>query len=109
MPPVVIDLRQTDDWRDVVHRAVQALVEGRLVAFPTETVYGLAASALDAKAVDQLLHVKGRQAGHPLTLAIKSADEAPRLRARHESSGPTSGAALLAGPHYPGRRRRPSG
>ena len=76
MPPVVIDLRQADDWRDVVHRAVQALVEGRLVAFPTETVYGLAASALDAKAVDQLLHVKGRQAGHPLTLAIKSADEA---------------------------------
>ncbi len=76
MPPVVIDLRSAEDVRDVVHRAVQALVEGQLVAFPTETVYGLAASVLDARAVARLLEVKGRLAGHPLTLAIKSADEA---------------------------------
>ena len=34
-----------EDPRDVVHRAVQALAEGKLVVFPTETVYGLAASA----------------------------------------------------------------
>ncbi len=43
MPPVVIDIRSAEDSRDVVHRAVQALAEGTLVAFPTETVYGLAA------------------------------------------------------------------
>lgn len=76
MPPVVIDVRSTEDWRDVVHRAVQALAEGHLVAFPTETVYGLAASALDPAAVARLLKVKGRKPGHPLTLAIRSADEA---------------------------------
>ena len=45
MPPVVINLRKADDSRDVVHRAVQTLAEGKLVVFPTETVYGLAASA----------------------------------------------------------------
>ena len=76
MPPVVIDLRSAEDWRDVVHRAVQALAEGGLVAFPTETVYGLAASALDEEAVCRLLAVKDRTAVKPLTLAIKSADEA---------------------------------
>jgi len=76
MPPTVIDLRSVEDWRDVIHRAVQALAEGRLVAFPTETVYGLAASALNPAAVDGLLQAKGRQEGHPLALAIKSADEA---------------------------------
>jgi len=76
MPPVVIDLQQADDWRDVVHRAVQTLVEGRLVAFPTETVYGLAASALDASAVDRLVEAKGRDDQRPLTLAIRSAAEA---------------------------------
>jgi len=76
MPPVVIDVRSAEDWRDVIHRAVQSLAEGRLVAFPTETVYGLAASALDDRAVDHLTAVKGRQAGHPLTLAIRGADEA---------------------------------
>ena len=51
MPPAVIDLRSAEDWRDVVHRAVQAVAEGGLVAFPTETVYGLAASALNEDAV----------------------------------------------------------
>jgi tRNA threonylcarbamoyl adenosine modification protein (Sua5/YciO/YrdC/YwlC family) len=73
---VVIDVRSAEDWRDVVHQAVQALAEGRLVAFPTETVYGLAASALDENAVAKLMEVKGRRDGHPLTLAIRSADEA---------------------------------
>jgi protein-tyrosine phosphatase len=76
MPPVVIDLRSSDDWRDVVHRAVQCLAEGGVVGFPTETVYGLAASALDEKAVARLQALKRRSAAKPLTLAIKSADEA---------------------------------
>lgn len=76
MPPLVIDVRAAEDLRDVVHRAVQALVEGNLVVFPTETVYGIAARALDAEAVNRLMDAKGRKAGHPLTLAIRSADEA---------------------------------
>lgn len=76
MPPVVIDLNAADDPRDVVHLAVQALAEGKLVCFPTETVYGVAASALNEQAVAQLLKAKGRAEGHPLTLAIKSAEDA---------------------------------
>ncbi len=73
---IVIDINRADDQRDVVHRTVQALAEGKLVALPTETVYGLAASALNEQAVQQLLDVKGRQAGHALTLAVKSFDDA---------------------------------
>ncbi len=76
MPPLVIDLRSADDSRDVVHRAVQALAEGQVVAFPTETVYGLAASALGEDAVGRLLAAKHRDPNRPLTLAVKSADEA---------------------------------
>ena len=75
MPPVVIDLRNADDSRDVVHRAVQALAEGRVVALPTETVYCLAASALSNEAVERLRLFAGGD-GQALTLAIKSADEA---------------------------------
>jgi protein-tyrosine phosphatase len=75
MPPVVIDIRSAEDSRDVVHRAVQALAEGKLVALPTETVYGLAASALHECAVARLLETKGRTAGKALSLAIKSADD----------------------------------
>jgi protein-tyrosine phosphatase len=83
MPAAVINLRTADDPRDVVHRAVQALAEGKLVAFPTETVYGVAASAIREKAVERLVEVKGRKSGHAFTLAIKSAEDAwdyvPRL------------------------------
>ena len=76
MAAVTIDVRSADDIRDVVHRSVQALAEGKLVSFPTETVYGLAACALDEQAVDRIYEVKGRAARVPLTLAIKSPDEA---------------------------------
>ncbi|MBI2824528.1 MAG: threonylcarbamoyl-AMP synthase [Planctomycetia bacterium] len=76
MPPLVLDLRSTDDSRDVIHRAVQALAEGQIVAFPTETVYGLAASALCESAVDRMIKSKDRAEGRPLALAVRSADEA---------------------------------
>ena len=84
MPPMVIDLRRTDDARDVVHRAVQALAEGRAVAFPTETDYVVAASARHEAAAERLCCLAAERPGEPrLALALKSADEAldwaPRL------------------------------
>ena len=81
---MVIDLRKTDDARDVVHRAVQTLAEGRSVAFPTETDYVIASSVRDQTAVRRLVELSPVRNGEPrLTLALKSADEAldwaPRL------------------------------
>jgi protein-tyrosine phosphatase len=76
MPPIVIDVRNAEDARDVIHRAVQALAEGRLVAFPTETVYGIGASACREEAVERLVAVKDRSGQSPFALAIKSAEEA---------------------------------
>lgn len=74
MPPI-IDIRTAEDVRDVVHRAVQILVEGGVVAFPTETVYGLAASALNEKGVEKLIQIKQRS-NQPFALALKAAEEA---------------------------------
>lgn len=76
MPPIVIDVRKADDVRDVVHRAVQALAEGRLIVIPTETVYGVCALALNEDAVGRLRAVKSRKGDHPLPLAIRGAEEA---------------------------------
>jgi len=76
MPPIVIDVRKADDVRDVVHRAVQALAEGRLVVVPTETVYGVGALALNEEAVSRLRAVKSRKGDHPLPLAIRGSEEA---------------------------------
>ncbi len=76
MPPQVIDIRRADDHRDVVHRAVQTLAEGGLVVFPTETVYGVGASARNVAGVQKIFEAKGRSLESPLALAIKSAEEA---------------------------------
>ena len=105
MPPVVIDIRAAEDSRDVVHRAVQALAEGHLVVLPTETVYGLAASALNEKAIDRLLEAKDRPNNQPLTLAVKSSDDALDYVPRMSRIGPPACPPVLAGPRNPGRRR----
>ena len=76
MPAVVINLKDTPDPRDAVHQTVEALSSGKIVALPTETVYGLAASALRTDAVERLTKLKGRAPGKPLSFAIKSLDDA---------------------------------
>lgn len=59
-----------------LRRAVEILERGGLVAFPTETVYGLGADASSAAAVAHLYRVKGRPADHPVIVHFASADEA---------------------------------
>ncbi|MFK7767956.1 MAG: L-threonylcarbamoyladenylate synthase [Mariniblastus sp.] len=76
MTAAIIDLKSAEDQRDVIHRAVEALSAGKVIAIPTETVYGLAASALIPSAVDRLLEIKGRQTNKPFTFANKSVDDA---------------------------------
>lgn len=76
MPPQVIDVQNSEDPRDIVHRAVQALVEGRVVAFPTETVYVAAASALNPQAVAKLMSLRGGPSEVPLSIALRSTDDA---------------------------------
>ena len=69
---------------DALSAAAQLLAKGGLVAFPTETVYGLGADATNEDAVARIYEVKGRPADHPLIVHIHSmqamghwADEIP--------------------------------
>jgi protein-tyrosine-phosphatase/tRNA A37 threonylcarbamoyladenosine synthetase subunit TsaC/SUA5/YrdC len=83
MPPMIIDLRKTDDPRDVVHLAVQALAESRAVIVPTETDY-VVAVAVRGCGVGEVLKLAVPRNREPLlSLSLKSADEAldwaPRL------------------------------
>jgi L-threonylcarbamoyladenylate synthase len=61
---------------DEVRRAAEILRRGGLVAFPTETVYGLGADASSAQAVSRLYRVKGRPAHHPVIVHFASSEEA---------------------------------
>ena len=58
--------------QEVIERAAKALKDGHLVAFPTETVYGLGADATNKKSVSRIYSVKGRPVGHPLIVHISS-------------------------------------
>ena len=55
-----------------IKMAAKALKDGQLVAFPTETVYGLGADAINEKAVSRIYSVKGRPTNHPLIVHISS-------------------------------------
>jgi L-threonylcarbamoyladenylate synthase len=59
-----------------VRRAAQILRAGGLVAFPTETVYGLGADAANAQAVKKLYAVKRRPAGHPVIVHFENSEKA---------------------------------
>ena len=60
---------------DTLSSAAESLKTGALVAFPTETVYGLGADASNEKAVARIYEVKGRPQDHPLILHIASMND----------------------------------
>lgn len=80
-----------------IARAAAVLRAGGLVAFPTETVYGLGASALDAAAVARVFAAKGRPANNPLIVHVADTADAVRVAAAWPES-----AAKLAERYWPG-------
>src|SRR5471032_1637247 len=55
-----------------MHEALRLLLAGEVVAFPTETVYGLGADASNPQAVAKIFALKGRPADHPLIVHVAS-------------------------------------
>ncbi|MBX3357970.1 MAG: threonylcarbamoyl-AMP synthase [Phycisphaeraceae bacterium] len=82
---------------DDLARAVEILRAGGVVAFPTETVYGLGADALSANAVQRVYELKGRPAHNPLIVHVTGRDMAARV-----CSGWNDDAESLARAFWPG-------
>src|SRR5262245_2097211 len=64
---------------DAIRTAARLLQQGKLVAFPTETVYGLGANALDATAIQRVFDAKGRPSNNPIIVHIADASLAPTV------------------------------
>src|SRR5262249_28727718 len=62
-----------------IAEAAEIICRGGLVAFPTETVYGLGANALDASAVESIFEAKGRPPNNPIIVHVASAAAARQL------------------------------
>ena len=60
---------------DDLDKAIESLNKGNLIIFPTETVYGLGANALDSLAVDKIFAAKNRQSNNPLIVHLKNKEE----------------------------------
>ena len=67
---LVIRIDPDDPDRDVIDYSARAVREGGIVAFPTETVYGLAVNAADNKAIEKLYGIKKRSRGKPFTVHV---------------------------------------
>jgi L-threonylcarbamoyladenylate synthase len=78
--------------------AAETLRRGGLVAFPTETVYGLGAHALDPEAVSRIYAAKGRPGYNPLIVHVADADAARRLVRAWPAEAEALAAAFWPGP-----------
>jgi L-threonylcarbamoyladenylate synthase len=89
-------------------RAAQLLTEGSLVAFPTETVYGLGARIFNPDAIELIFKVKGRPADNPLIAHVSSLEQVNQI-----AEGIPDAFHLLANAFFPGPltvvlKRKPS-
>ena len=75
----VIDIRTNE--KEALSEAARLIKDGEVVGIPTETVYGLAANALDGEAVKKIYIAKGRPSDNPLIVHISDMSElAPLVR-----------------------------
>jgi L-threonylcarbamoyladenylate synthase len=78
MTATVLPTDTPNRFQGAVRRAAELLRAGEVVALPTETVYGLAANAFNAKAVTKIFEVKGRPAHNPIIVHVASREMARR-------------------------------
>jgi L-threonylcarbamoyladenylate synthase len=81
-----------------IEKAVAALRQGRLVAFPTETVYGLGCDAANPDAIRRLYAAKGRPADHPVIVHIADVVQLPLWACDIPASAYTLAAKFWPGP-----------
>jgi L-threonylcarbamoyladenylate synthase len=94
-PPAPVNVVAADEAS--IARAVELLRAGEVVAFPTETVYGLGADAANAKAVAKIYALKGRPSAHPVIVHLGDAE-----RLDEWAVDVSAGARKLAQAFWPG-------
>ena len=80
-----VTIKREMSLRTEIARATESIVAGGVVAIPTDTLYGLAADALNPKALDRVYQAKGRPADMPLPVLVSGWEQA-----RMVASVPTS-------------------
>lgn len=90
-------IKDDAESEEAIRRAGEILKEGGLVAFPTETVYGLGGNGLDARAAKKIYAAKGRPSDNPLIIHIARMEDLDKI-----TSGVPEKARRLAEKYWPG-------
>ncbi len=98
MPAHILQVDASSPDPGAMARAAEILMAGGLVAFPTETVYGLAANALDATAVAKIFAAKGRPARNPIIVHVGNVEAARNLASAWPSVADRLAARFWPGP-----------
>lgn len=93
-----VDCRNPADCCLEIQKAASLLKNGELVAFPTETVYGLGANALDESAVGRIFASKGRPSDNPLIVHVHSISAAKELTSEMDHISAKLAEAFWPGP-----------
>jgi L-threonylcarbamoyladenylate synthase len=91
---MIEDLEQ--NYKELINKAAAIIKSGGLVAFPTETVYGLGANALDDEAVAKIFEAKGRPQDNPIIVHVNGLAMAERVAHINKKAG------MLAEEFWPG-------
>ena len=82
---------------EAIPAALEVIAAGGTVVFPTDTVYGLAASAFSAQAIEKLFEIKVRERGKPIPVLLGDVDQLQDV-----VKDPSPAAIALAEKHWPG-------
>jgi L-threonylcarbamoyladenylate synthase len=96
--PKILPTHTPELFDAAVRRAAALLRAGEVVALPTETVYGLAANALDARAVAKIFEAKGRPAHNPIIVHVSSLEMARRCASQWPEAAGRLAASFWPGP-----------
>src|SRR3989344_5673474 len=83
----VIQIDLNKDYTEAINEAVEVLNRGGVVVYPTDTLYGLGANALNPEAVEKVFAIKGRELGKPLPVIVKNmmwAEELANISSRNK-------------------------
>lgn len=79
MSPFVIHLKNTDDSSVFIKRAAEVIIEGKLIGYPTNTVYGMGCDPLNNQAVKQIFFIKNRPSDMGLPVLVADLEEAEKF------------------------------
>jgi tRNA threonylcarbamoyl adenosine modification protein (Sua5/YciO/YrdC/YwlC family) len=82
---MIIEINAENPEPRKIRRAVEALEAGAVIAYPTDTVYGLGCDLFNKKAIDKLYQIKGISRSHPLAFVCRDLGDVARYAVMHDS------------------------